>query len=267
MTDHDAKTADRILNAKKLVSLLRLNGRRPVGVKLAYCKDEYDSFDAVNLTAPLKYCVAVSSASLGYSLKFTRENSGCRGSTYALGFEPPSEDFYTGKSAHSLGLFTDDKTAASVSYEFKILKRPLYGVIVKPLEKFTEGEPDNVIVITRPREMMRLLQGVTCALGMQSNMNISGNQALCVECTAYPVITGRPNLSLLCSGTRYIAGWDESETAMGIPYSVFGDVVQGVLDTADGTETDERKAEIASALNALGCSHEFRSGWAYYLRE
>ena len=97
-------------------------------------------------------------------------------------------------------------------------------------------------------------------------MSITGNQAVCVECTAYPLLTKDMNLSTLCSGTRYKAQWKDEEAGVGIPYEKFEGTVQGILDTVNGTEMDARKVEIKEALEALGCqSDSITMQSAYYL--
>lgn len=252
--------------AKKMSALLDLN-RKPVGVKLVYSKEEYDIYDARELVAPLEYCVSVKSAGLGNSIKFVHKNSGCGGSTCALGFQPPADEFYDGRQGCRLGLFKDPAVAEKTNSQVSILKKPLYGVIVKPLEDFTETEPDVVIIVAAAREVMRLLQGYTCTYGLQPRLAASGNQAICVECTAYPMLTGDMNLSMLCSGTRYLAKWKDSEAAIGIPYAKFGGLVEGVRNSSNGTEPDNRKAEIIEKLKELECdTADLVYGDAYYIK-
>lgn len=234
--------AGKELSSKKLMALLRLE-YYPVGVKLVYSQEEYGAYNEVELRTPLAYCVTVRSAGLGHCIKFARENSGCGGSTFALGFCQPDQTFYNGERGCALGLFHDPAVAAQTNRQVKILERPLYGVIAKPLEQFSKGDPDVVIVIGIAREIMRIVQGYTCTYGMQPNMNITGNQAVCVECTSHPLLTGNLNLSLLCSGTRYLAKWKDMEVGVGIPYEKFEGTVQGIRDTVNGTEMDERKIE------------------------
>ncbi len=252
------------LSAEKLMALLRLK-RQPVGVKLAYTQEEYDSIEAQELKAPLEYCVSVRSAGLGHSIKFKKENSRCIGSTRALGFEPPSKEFYNGNEGCRLGLFVDPKVAEETNEQVKIIDKQPYGIIVKPLQKF-EVDPDVVIVVGKAREMMRLAQGYTCTYGLQPRISLSGNQALCIECTATPMVTGAMNLSLMCSGTRFLAQWGDDEVGMGIPYDKFDGTVQGVWDSVNGTEPDDRKQEIKEAMEELGCNCDNMTfGTAYYL--
>ena len=255
---------NREISAAKLMALLRLS-RQPVGVKLVDTKEEYDKIEAQELVAPLEYCVSVRSAGLGHSIKFTKENSGCSGSTRALGFEKPSQEFYDGREGCQLGLFADPEIARETNRQVKMIDRRPYGIVVKPLQKF-EVDPDVVIVVGRAREMMRLVQGYTCTYGLQPQVSLSGNQALCIECTAAPMETGRMNLSLMCSGTRFLARWGEDEVGMGIPYDKFDGTVQGVWDSVNGTELDERKHEIKKAMEKLGCNcNDMTFGTAYYL--
>ena len=87
----------------------------------------------------------------------------------------------------ALGLYENQQVAKSVALKFAILNRPLYGIVIMPLECFEE-EPDVVLFITNTREAMRIVQGYTCTYGLQNNFCMSGNQAVCVECTNYPYI-------------------------------------------------------------------------------
>lgn len=252
------------LSAEKLMALLRLK-RKPVGVKLVYTEEDYKSYEAQELKRPLEYCVSVKCAGLGHSIKFKKECSRCGGSTRALGFEKPSKDFYDGGEGCQLGLFVDPEVAKKTNQRVKILEKPLYGVVVKPLQTF-ERDPDIVIVVGNAREMMRLVQGYTCTWGLQPNISLSGNQATCIECTATPHVTGEMNLSLMCSGTRFLARWTDDEVGMGIPYAKFDGTVQGVWDSANGTELDDRKQEIKNNMEALGCNCDCMTfGSAYYL--
>lgn len=253
------------MDTKLINSLLKLE-RRIAGVKLTKTKAEFDAYAAKNCVAPIPYCVAVRSAMLGYSLKFTSDNSGCWGSTRALGLKPPKPEFYNGESGYGLGLFATREVAAATAKNLPICQSDTYGVVVMPLEKF-QSVPDVVLLTGTSRQCMRLLQGYSYFYGAYDKFCISGNQAVCEECTVFPLTTGRPNISLLCSGTRYSAKWNDEEVMAGIPGEIFENVVNGVLHTVNGVEPDDRKTEIIAELNELGYStEEIVLGDAYYLR-
>ncbi len=242
-------------------SVLNLE-RRLVGVKLAMSKEEFDEYEAVELVRSLSYCVSVKCASEGHSLKFSRNVSGCTGSTRALGLGALDEEYLDGTEGVSLGLFPDKKSAKKVALQMPHCKNASYGVIVKPLEAF-EKDPDLVLIIATPRELMRVVQGYTYTFGLQPAMSMTGNQAICIECSSQPLVTGRMNQSLLCSGTRYKAGWKDYEAAAGVPYQQFQGLVQGLLQTVNGVEMPERKLEIERRLGDSSGVH-FDHSRTYY---
>ena len=57
--------------------------------------------------------------------------------------------------------------------------------MVRPLEDFTEA-PDVVIIVSYPRNIMRLIQGYTYHFGTAQGIKMVGNQAICAEATAHP---------------------------------------------------------------------------------
>lgn len=237
-------------DVKKAYAVLETE-RKIVGVKLAQTKEEFDCYNAIEITAPLAYCVCVKSAMNGASLKLTAENSGCYGSTRALGLEKPQEDFYDGSEGCMLGLYRNQSVAASVAKSMALNKTPIYGVIVKPLELF-EKDPDIVLIVTDTKNIMRIIQGYTYMYGMQANFNMIGNQAVCVECTTYPMQTDNINISMFCSGTRYLAKWKNTEAMAGIPFKMFSAVCEGVRQTVNAVEMNERKHVIEEKLHGSG---------------
>lgn len=252
-------------DVKKAEALLTLE-RKIVGVKLVYSKEEFDSFDAVEAVAPIPYCVAVKSASLGHAIKFTEKTSGCRGSSRALGLTAPAKSFYDGSDGCRLGLYKNEKISSGVAEKMMLCRPKAYGVIVKPLETF-ESSPDVVLIITDTRNCMRMIQGYTYMYGMQDKFCMTGNQAVCVEGTAVPFCTGAMNVSMFCSGTRFLAKWKDYELVAGIPFEKFSYTVEGVRLTVNAVEPDDRKEIIADGLEDLGYPRdEILFGDTYYLR-
>ena len=243
---------DNALLSAKLTALVKLTGRQLVGVKLVYSKKDFDKDEAKELTSPLEYCVAVKTATLGSSVKLRKDCSQCSGSSFALGFCDPGEGFYSGCGSCDLGLFKDPNVAFKTNNQLKYLHKPLYGVIIKPFEKFTKTDPDVVLIVANPRELMRVMQGYTCNFGIYPHIALTGNQAVCIESTTTPLITDEINLSMFCSGTRYLAKWKDTEAIAGVPYNKIEGLIQGLLDTVRATEMDDRKKEIVADLKKLG---------------
>jgi uncharacterized protein (DUF169 family) len=249
---------------KKADAVLETSRKNIVGVKLARTKEAFDGFQARELCAPLSYCVCVKCAMDGAALKFTAQNSGCPGSTRALGMEKPGKAFYDGREGIMLGLYRDKSLSAKVAASMKIISTTTYGVIVKPLEAF-ELAPDIVLIVTDTKNLMRLIQGYTNMYGMHSNFNMIGNQAVCVECTVNPLQTGKMNISMFCSGTRYLARWKNTEAMAGIPYPIFSRVIEGVRQTVNAVEMNERKSMIEKKLRHAGiCDMDIIYDHTYY---
>lgn len=235
---------------KKAYAILDLN-RKIVGVKLIKDEEEFNTYDAVSVSRPISYCVAVKSATLGHSVKFNKDTSDCGGSTRALGLEKATEDFFDGIDGCNMGLFKDKDIAKNSAMGMKNISNKTYGVLVQPIEKYINGvDPDTVLIISNPREAMRVMQGYTYHYGITKDISISGNQAICLESTANPLMNNTINVSFLCAGTRFLAGWSDNEVAIGMPFTMFSNVVDGIFNTVNTIEMDRRKNEINEELLA-----------------
>jgi len=250
---------------RKLNALLELS-RRVVGVKTAN-EREFGLFEARELVKPMGYCVAVKCAMEGHSIKIDRSTSGCPGGGRALGLAPPPEDYLNGGHGVRMGLFRNAEVAAGVARSIPIGAPGTYGVIVKPLLLF-EADPDAVLIVADSRTIMRVLQGYTYSYGLPHGMHMSGNQAVCVECTVTPMRTGSVNVSMMCSGTRHNAKWKDHESMIGIPFDRFFGTVAGIEATVNAVEPDERKRRIEEALKEANLLEtEVEYGKMYYVRK
>ncbi len=104
------------------------------------------------------------------------------------------------------------------------------SVLVSPLEKMDQ-DPDIVIVITNPARMMDVLQVLHRATRkrLEASMTCEAS-AISGEATAIPYMEKKPNLTLLCGGARTIAGYQENELAMGIPYDAFVKLTEQLIE-------------------------------------
>lgn len=232
--------------------------RRIVGVKFLYTKEKFDIADVKQLVSFLPYCVMVKSAASGASLKAGKENFGCPDGAISLGVYDPLKDgfsdkepeyFISGKRYAEPGVYKDLATSKKTMNNIVILKERVYGIMLRPLEEFAE-DPDVVIIVTNPFNMMRLVQGYSYEYGTFSNYRLAGNQAICSESTAYPLVNNDINISLLCSGTRQNSKWKDSDMSIGMPYSKFAPVVNGVYQTINPLVRDEDKARIETNMKA-----------------
>lgn len=217
--------------------------RKIVGVRFLFDEEEFNNARSKKLKGRMAYCVMVRTAMAGKSLKAAVDNFGCMGGAKALGAVEPDEESLSGRFYRRLGLYRDLATSRNVQRTMTFLRHRLYGVMVKPLDKYEE-EPDVVLMAADPYNTMRIVQSYSYVFGFKTGFRMSGNQAICSECTAVPYESNDINVSLLCSGTRFKAGWGDDEMAVGFPFNRFLPIVRGLYATLDAVEPDEKKAEI-----------------------
>jgi len=95
------------------------------------------------------------------------------------------------------------------------------SIIVAPLEKI-ETEPNVIVIITDPAHAMLVIQlfSRSTKRHLEASMTCQG-AAIAGEVVALPFMEHRPNLTLLCSGARELAGYSTNELALGLPFTDF----------------------------------------------
>jgi uncharacterized protein (DUF169 family) len=233
-----------------------------VGVKFIFTRDEFDGIEIEPMKGKGSYCFMVKRASMGRPVKANRENLSCGGGAKALGLEAPDNDAVSGRHYHSFKLYNSLGTARAVQEDVTFIGHGIYGVLIRPLGDF-DVEPDVVIIILNPYQAMRMVQGYAYHYGALKNIKMTGNQGICSECTATPYVTNDLNISALCSGTRLLAKWDASEMGIGMPFNMFGNIAEGVMNTLNPTEPDHTKREIFDRAKEQGrnIKIEFRNNY------
>lgn len=239
--------------------------RTIVGIK--YIKDK-KSFDAAYGKKPnnrMTYCVMVKVAMANVALKVNLDNIGCKGARNVLGLTEPLESFLSGESGKELGLYCDLTTSKNAATNLTKVENKYYGLQIMPLKDFSE-DPDVVIIVSSPYNVMRIIQGYGYRYGIKKTCSVSGNQAFCSELTAEPMVNKEVNFSMLCSGTRFWCGWDKNEMGVGIPYKYFNDVVEGVMGTLNATEPLSDKLRITSELEKKNIEFKIDTTQSYYYK-
>jgi uncharacterized protein (DUF169 family) len=194
-------------------------------------------------------------ATQGESLRLTLSDISCDTSPRALGLEPGFFDDDFIESYVTGGLYADRLRADLVLASVAVLPPQTVGVLVRPLGEFDAAElPDVALMSMTPYAAMRLTQAAAFHGHRVRNEPI-GMHGICAECTARPILSGEISVSLLCSGTRHVAGWEETELAVGVPAVLLPDIVDGLWDSVRRYECDDRKSRIRSC-GALDASHD-----------
>ena len=238
------------MNIKDSVNLIQsyldLN-RKPVGVKFFFDKNRFESFEIPQKDRKLTYCNSVQLASKGHSMKLTKENQACPNGAFALNFIDVPEPIANGKGRFSKNIYSDVDVSKSINDDMKFIERKVFGISVMPLENYKE-DPDIVIVVSKSYNIMRMIQGHGYFNGYTNNLRTVGLQAVCQDLTTYPYNTGDINISLLCPGTRLVADWEMDEIGMGIPFQAWNQIVNGVIETTNPFERDDKKKIIIKNL-------------------
>lgn len=249
---------------KKLNCYLKIE-RELVGVKILKDKKEYDSIEIKEATNKAQYCVMVKSATLGHSIKVASNKFKCQAGGRAVGVIKPDDEYFSGEDYQKFGLYQDLDICRESLKKIDLNIGDNYGVAIGPLSKI-DFVPDVIIIVTTPYNIMRLAQSYTYTSGIKSDYKISGNQAICAECTSTPLINKGINISGLCAGTRYAAKWSDDEMAIGINYSIFPELVESVEKTINKIEPDNKKREIIERLEKESLDSSFITlGTSYFL--
>lgn len=238
--------------------------RKIVGVRFLMNKEEYDAAPAPAFYSRTPYCTLVRVCMGGIARKANLDNFGCLSAARAFGMVAPADDWISGEQYASKHMYRDRGTAKKVVNNTTCIKQKCYGIEVMPVEQF-EHEPHIVIIASNAYNMMRLIQGYTYMFGTYKSYKIIGNQALCSECTAYPFESNDINLSTMCAGTRYMAGWNEDELGLGMPFHMFPQVIEGLWATVNIMEPDSHKQRIEAAMRERGLNDiQIEYGRNYY---
>lgn len=225
----------------------------------AYAKAEVDAFKG-----KASYCYMVKAASEGKHFKATKEHVNCSGGSPALGLEKIADISKNGIVPYSLGLYCDIGTGALARVNINYMDPFTYGIEVGPLNEVKNA--DVVIVIDNTYNAMRIIQGYSYYNGVKTDFRFSGNQAICSECTATPYITQDINVSVLCSGTRFYCKWDDDDIAIGFPIKLYKQIVKGIKNTLNSTESDQNKEKLKSLNKAQDLDITMKSAYYYNLK-
>ncbi len=238
---------------------------RVAAVRLLKTEEEYQQLAIPEPKSALNYCQMVKAALTGHSFKASQaEHFRCLAGPSTIGILPYPAESESGENLCDIGMYRDLVVAHDIAQKMAHCPHWAYGVAVQPLSACSEP-PQVVIIVTNPFNAMRIVQGYSFEYGTNTSFQMTGNQAFCSECTAYPLQHGRINISLLCSGTRNRVKWNENELAVGIPFIQLETVIRGIRSTVNPMELDDKKAQIQQKLQQLGEDTQWiRFGWNYW---
>lgn len=236
-----------------------------VAVDLACTEDEFADWPVPQLKGGLTFCTMVRMASLNKGRKAKAENFSCKGAKEVFRFSDPTGRSLDGERLYGFGLYANRYVARQVHQCMARIPQSSLAVGVMPLGQCLRP-PKVVMLVAESWQIMRLIQAWAYDHGPLTNLSLVGNRGVCSECVARPLETGQPQLSALCSNTRYIAQWSEGSMGFGLPFDKLEELLDGLVETIAGTETDQRKALIRQRCEEAGLELNLPESKAYYLR-
>ncbi len=180
---------------------LSLTVKEPVGIS---CLEKSD-----------KHCHFISRAREGDSFYIRREAISCPLARFYLGIENPNVKSLA-KTLVGWDDSHDEDTAVRYLKSAPRLEN-CPGYIVYFPYPHENLKPDVIIRIGSPGDIMGLIQRFSCLTGARVEASLSGIGAACGECTAYPLATGKENVSLGCYGSRPGMGLNQGELLLAFP--------------------------------------------------
>lgn len=223
--------------AETLKTVLGLKGS-PVAVRLAVSKEEIPA-GMEELATTIRHCSMVNLArNEGKQFYATAGKHECNGGAWSLGLRPITPTLKTGEFYFRLGKF---ESAAACKRTIDRVPHldpgDTYATLYAPLET-TAFTPQVILIVTTPRNMLKLAQSTLFRLGGRISAAFSGIQSVCADATAQTYLTGRPNFSLGCDGSRRFSGIAEDEMVMGLPAELLPEITAAlkIVTAAPGSK-------------------------------
>jgi uncharacterized protein (DUF169 family) len=210
-----------------LKTSLKMKGT-PVALGFATTKDDIPP-GMPESDKRIRHCMMVSLVrNEGRTFYSTADKHECNGGSFALGLKELTPSLKAGKFYFKLGKFasvtSSRRTMDSVPH---LPTGETYATMYAPLEK-TPFTPQVIVIITNPWAMLKLAQSSLFRLGGRARAEFSGIQSVCSDAVAQPYLTGKPNFSLGCDGSRTFSGIAEDEMVMGFPAEMLPEIVGAV---------------------------------------
>ncbi len=217
-------TVDYTEASEVLKKLLNLK-ESPVAIKFAMSKSEIPE-GMEELDKTIRHCTMVNLAGKeGKIFYATAGKHECNGGAWALGLREITPTLKSGDFYFRLGKFNSAAACKRTIDRVPHLSQgDTYATLYAPLEK-TPFTPNIILIVSTPRNMLKLAQCSLFTLGGRIHAEFSGIQSVCSDATAQTYLTGRPNFSLGCDGSRRFSGITDDEMVMGFPAEMLPEMI------------------------------------------
>ncbi len=209
----------------ELKNLLHLEGS-PVAVKIVTTPEDIPE-GVTELEEANRHCRMVSLAREGQAFYAPDAKHQCGGGAWALGLREKGATLKTGQHYFKLGKYDTINASRRTMEQVPSLPQETYATLYAPLEK-AEFEPSVVIIFAKPFAMLKLAQSTLCKTGGRIQSDFAGIQSFCSDAVAEVLLSGKPNFTLGCDGSRKFSGIKDEEMIVGFPIELLKDVVESL---------------------------------------
>jgi len=207
----------------------------PVGVNLYRQTDPLPAGIPFSQEKLKSYCQALVLAGAGRTLLLKGEQLGCKLGTSVLGFEADMEAFLDDGvlEKYGVGLFATEAASAATIRGSRYLEAGVTrAALIAPLSAFTES-PQVLVFTADSEQTMWLLYALNYERGGRMDLPQSGG-ALggCSDITAFPLLTGLPNVTFLGLGCRLKSALDPCHLMLGAPGAALASLNAHLQDLA-----------------------------------
>jgi len=167
-------------------------------------------------------------------------------------FKPPSpKDFTEGNvyackdSGHmdfalfgneDSGRFKDVETAKKAMMDMMAIQPPTTKGVFFYSRDFEDIDiiPDVIVLSVSSAELTRIIQAYQFNTGERVTASMGGLRVVNSDLIVRPYLTGKINVAPYCLGARLIAEFEADRMGIGMPFTIFEEVVKGMEDSKTG---------------------------------
>ena len=211
--------------SSELKELLHLEGS-PVALKIVTAPEDIPE-GVPELEETTRHCRMVSLAREGQVFYAPDAKHQCGGGAWALGLREKGATLKTGQHYFKLGKYETINASRRTMDGVPSLPQETYATLYAPLEK-AEFEPSVVIIFAKPFAMLKLAQATLAKVGGRIQPDFAGIQSFCSDAVAAVLLSGKPNFTLGCDGSRKFFGIKDEEMVASFPIELLSDLVEGL---------------------------------------
>jgi len=134
------------------------------------------------------------------------------------------------------GRFRNREIAKKAIQDMMAIQPPVMKGVFFFSKEFDEIDliPDVITLNIRPIELTRIVQAYQYNTGKRVTGNMGAVRVVNSDLITRPYLTQKINFSSYCIGARLIAEYEPDRMGIGMPFSIFKEIVQGMEDSRTG---------------------------------